>query len=143
MTLVAASVMLGGLAVSRGQDDAPQAAGQAQPPGGPDAATADLLVTLQHVSGKSDQFRGEVVSLELILDAAGRLDQVHLVTRTGPEADTHIWYNVENLVSVRYQFLAITGKGKVSVRTVAPPPVRPPATPARPSVRPLEPEDYR
>jgi hypothetical protein len=105
--------------------------------------TADLEVTLTHVSGQVESFRDELVRMDLIVDPAGRLDQVHLITKTGAEADTHIWYSVGNLVSVRYRFLAITGKGKVSVRTYTPPQVKPPADSLPHAVPAIEPEDYR
>ena len=106
-------------------------------------AGADLVVTLEHVGGKSETFKDEVVRMELILASSGRLDQVHLITKSGAEADTHIWYNMDNLVCVRYQFLAITGKGKVSVRTITPPTVKPPSDSVKKDVVPLDPEDYR
>ena len=108
-----------------------------------DAPTHDLEVHLQHVTGQVDTFDRQIVRLELILAPSGRLDQVHLVTRTGSEADTHIWYNVDNLVSVRYRFVQITGKGKVTVRALQPPELQAPTDATRPLIRPLDPEDYR
>jgi hypothetical protein len=131
---------------------ADQQAGPSAPSGGAASAAdqaesptpgADLKVTLEHVSGKTDTYGPEIVKLELILDGLGKLDQVHLVTKTGAEADTHIWYNVANLVSVRYQFLEITGKGKVTVRALASPVLRETPDRAPRQVVPLDPEDYR
>jgi hypothetical protein len=119
------------------------AVSQEAAPSGPQDAKLDLEVTLEHVSGKVDHYGAEVVRLELILDATGRLDQVHMINRTGADADTHIWYNVANLVSVRYRFLEITGKGKVAVRTIAPPPVKEPLPIPRRRLDPLDPDDYR
>ncbi|MFH1417669.1 MAG: hypothetical protein ABII12_05205 [Planctomycetota bacterium] len=104
---------------------------------------ADLVVTLEHVGGKSETFKDEVVCMELILGPSGQLRQVHLITKSSTEADTHIWYNVDNLVCVKYQFLAITGKGRVSVRTITPPAVKTPTDASKQEVAPLDPEDYR
>jgi hypothetical protein len=115
------------------------AADQAQPP----TPDADLTVTLEHVSGKTDTYGPEIVKLELILDGLGKLDQVHLITKTGAEADTHIWYNVANLVSVRYRFLEITGKGKVTVRALASPVLKESEDRAPRPLVPLDPQDYR
>ena|GEM_PF-3878388 len=111
----------------------------------PDEAVshADLQVSLEHVGGKVDTFADRIVRMELILDPAGRLDQVHLITRTGQDADTHIWYNVDNLVLVRYRFLEITGRGKVTVRTITPLPLAEPAPSSRKQITPLDAEDYR
>ena len=103
---------------------------------------SDLIVDIEHAGGKVDTFSDEIVRLELVLSRAGRLDQLHLITQTGPDADTHIWYNMDNLVSVRYRFLEITGKGKVVVRTFAAPRVETPAAPPR-EIPALDPEDYR
>jgi len=114
-----------------------------KPPTTAPAAVSDLLVTLEHVGGKVETFKDEVDRMELILDAAGKLSQVHLIIRSGPEADTHAWYNVNNLVAVRYQFLAITGKGKVSVRTTTPPTLKPPRDVLKKDLQAVEPEDYR
>ena len=140
MTLRALSI--GGLlvvsAVLLGQSDPVPTSAPAEP-----AMISDLVVQLVHVGGKVDTFKDEVDRLELILGPTGQLDQVHLITRSGFEADTHVWYNMSNLVSVRYQFLAITGKGKVSVRTVQPPTIPPQADTPRRAVPPIEPEDYR
>jgi len=107
------------------------------------AAVSDLLVMLEHVGGTKETFKDEVERMELIVDAAGKLSQVHLITRSGNEADTHVWYNVNNLVAVRYQFLAITGKGKVSVRTTTPPTLKPPKDVLKKDLQAIEPEDYR
>jgi len=105
---------------------------------------SDLVVTVKPAGGGAvDVYKDEVVRLELILDSAGKLDQVHLVTKSGTEADTHIWYNVDNLVSVQYQFLAITGKGKVVVRGLEPPRVKEsPQTRAK-LLAPIDPDDYK
>ncbi len=126
------------------------ALGQSEPtrPGEPahagaEQARSDLLVTLEHVGGRIEVFGDEVYRLELILDASGKLDQVHLIIRSAEEVDTHVWYNVDNLVSVRYRFVEITGKGKVMVRTVTPPKIKPPTVTHKSEVPALEPEDYR
>lgn len=109
----------------------------------PEEVVSDLVVTLRHVGGTEEVFKDEIVRMELVLDIAGRLDQVHLVTRTGTEADTHIWYNMNNLVSVRYQFLAITGKAKVTVRALSTPKALETVDSPRDRVAPLKPDDYR
>jgi len=138
---VFAMMMLAGLAAFVGSALSEERAKEKTPPA-QQKPISDLIVTLQHVSGKVETFKDEVARLELILDETGRLDQVHLIARTGSEADTHIWYNVNNLVSVRYQFLAITGKGKVAVRTLAAP--KPKAKiDFRKELQPLSPDDYR
>lgn len=116
-------------------------AGTAAPPA--DEALSDLVVTLAHTNGTVDKYQDEIARMDLILDQSGRLDQVHLITRTGPEPDTHIWYNMDNLVSVRYQFLAITGKGKVSIRTIAAPPTKASPDAQKRALEALDPEDYR
>jgi hypothetical protein len=140
-------VLAGWMGASTGQG-----AGQVAPSGGLALAAdqaetptpdADLTVTLEHVSGKTDTYGPEIVKLELILDGLGKLDQVHLVTKTGAEADTHIWYNVANLVSVRYRFLEITGKGKVTVRALASPVLKESPDQAPRPLVPLDPQDYR
>ncbi len=115
----------------------------AQPAATGQDSPADLVVTLEHLGGKAETFKDEVVRMELILDPAGQLRQVHLITKSGSEADTHIWYNVDNLVCVKYQFLAITGKGRVTVRTIAPPAVKTPTDASKREIAPLDPEDYR
>jgi hypothetical protein len=121
--------------------------GSAQPDvlaqGQEEGTAHDLDVNVQLIDGTVISHGPEVSRLELILDAAGGLDQVHLVTRTGDEADTHIWYNVRNLVSVKYRFLAITGKGKVHVRSLQGPQLEAPEAARLQRVKPLIPEDYR
>ena len=124
-----------------GQANAPNTSPAPAPAGQP--FVSDLVVTLEHVGGKVETFKDASARMELILSAAGRLDQVHLITQSGHEADTHIWYNVNNLVSVRYQFLAITGKGKVTVRALAPPTLKPATESAKKGIPAVEPEDYR
>jgi hypothetical protein len=139
--LTIASAVLVCLAVLNGFGTADQAAAPSAAPAS--QPTADLVVTLQHVGGKTEVFRDEVTRMELILDSAGRLNQVHLILSSGPEPDTHVWYNVSNLVSVRYQFLAITGKGRVSVRLMTPPKAKETADDPRKALAPLDPDDYR
>jgi len=109
----------------------------------PEVSAADLEVTLEYVGGNVATYGEEIVRLELILDPGGRLDQVHLITHTGSEADTHIWYNMDNVVSVRYRFLEITGKGKVTVRTFTALPRAEPSAGATKKLHPLDAEDYR
>jgi hypothetical protein len=121
----------------------PPAQTPARQPAASQESGADLVVTVEHVGGKVETFKDEVVRMELVLNSAGRLEQVHLITKSAAEADTHCWYNMDNLVCLRYQVLAITGKGKVSVRTIAPPAVKPPAETVKKDVVPLDPEDYR
>jgi hypothetical protein len=106
-------------------------------------AAHDLEVTVQLMDGTKLSHGKEITQLELILDANGGLDQVHLITRAGAEADTHIWYNVRNLVSVQYRFLSITGKGKVRIRTLQRPELEAPEAAKLQRVRPLLPEDFR
>ena len=102
-----------------------------------------MRVWLEHVGGKETVYDEQLVRMELILNGTGRLEQIHLILRSGPEADTHAWYNVDNLVSVRYQFLEITGKGKISVRTTAPPVLKDSeSTPSKPIDQVLI-DDYR
>ena len=124
-----------------GQTNTPNTSPALAPAGQP--SVSDLVVTLEHVGGKVETFKDEIARMELILSAAGRLDQVHLITQSGHEPDTHIWYNVNNLVSVRYQFLAITGKGKVTVRALTPPTLKPATEAAKKGIPVVEPEDYR
>ncbi len=135
LAVLACLVILHGLG-SAGEAAAPAGASASQP-------SADLVVTLQHVGGKTEVFKDEIDRIELVLDAAGRLDQVHLILRSGSEPDTHVWYNVSNLVSVRYQFLAITGKGKVTVRSMSAPKIKAVPDDPRKTLSPLDPDDYR
>lgn len=136
LTVALASVLLTCVTVRALSQDAAGEPERAVP-------AADLEVTLEYVGGKTATFSKEIVRLELILNPAGRLDQLHLVTRTGPDADTHIWYNVDNLVSVKYRFIEITGKGKVSVRTFTAPALREGTTGPPKEIVPLDSEDYR
>ena len=138
--LIALAVLVG-LATLNGLADADKAVAPAAAPAS--QPSADLIVTLQHVGGKTETFKDEIDRMELVLNAAGRLDQVHLILRSGSEPDTHVWYNVGNLVSVRYQFLAITGKGKVTVRTMSSPKTRAVPDDPRKALSPLDPDDYR
>lgn len=142
VTLIVTSAAWVGRAVSQEPVDeaAANTSAAVEPPA---EILADLVVTLQQVGGKVETFKEEIVRMELILGPSGRLDQVHLITKTGQEADTHIWYNMNNLVSLRYQFLAITGKGKVVVRSITPPQLKPTKDTVQRSVTPLDPEDYR
>ena len=140
ITLIALAVLVG-LAALDGFGDAGKAAAPAAEPAS--QPSTDLIVTLQHVGGKTEVFKDEITRMELVLNSAGRLDQVHLILRSETEPDTHVWYNVSNLVSVRYQFLAITGKGKVTVRMMAPPKAKEAVDDPRKALAPLDPDDYR
>ncbi len=139
-TLIALAVLVG-LATLDGFGDAGKAVVPAAEPAS--QPSTDLIVTLQHVGGKVEVFKDEITRMELVLNNAGRLDQVHLILRSETEPDTHVWYNVSNLVSVRYQFLAITGKGKVTVRMMTPPKAKEAADDPRKNLSPLDPDDYR
>ncbi len=114
-----------------------------QPATAETAPNADLVVTLEHLGGKIDTYGAEIERMELVLSWEGRLEQVHLITRSGSEADTHVWYNAGNLVSVRYHFAEITGKGKVAVRLMASPQAKDQGERRATEIAPLDPEDYR
>ena len=68
--------------------DVPESTSRPSPSGAGAEVVSDLLVSIQQVGGKIEEFKDEIVCCELILDDAGRLDQVHLITRGGAEADT-------------------------------------------------------
>ena len=141
-------IVLIAVLLEQGQDVVLDNAGEPGPVGhwttiNQQVGVSDLQVTVTHVGGKVETFGDEIVRLELILDATGRVDQVHIIARSGTEADTHIWYNVNNLVALRYRFLEITGKSKVVVRAFAPPELARPEQSVRKKVVPLDPEDYR
>jgi hypothetical protein len=89
------------------------------------AATApkllsDIEVTVRHLDGKEETFKKEVASLELIVTPDGSIRYVHLILIGGTEKDTHLWYNYNNIASLRYRFLHITGKGKVAIKQITP-----------------------
>ena len=68
----------------------------------------DVEVTVRHLDGKEETFKKEVASLELIVTPDGSIRYVHLILIGGTEKDTHLWYNYNNIASLRYRFLHIT-----------------------------------
>ena len=78
--------------------------------------TADIEVTVRHLDGSVETYSREVATLELVVDASSEIRYVHMVLVSGREKDTHCWYNYRNLAGLTYRFLAITGKGKVSLK---------------------------
>lgn len=76
----------------------------------------DLVVEIRHLDGTVEKFGREVALMEIILGPASTIQYVHLILVTGAEKDTHAWYNYEQIAGFRYQFTAITGKGKVKIK---------------------------
>lgn len=79
----------------------------------------DIEVTVRHLDGTVEVFGREVAKLDLVLAPDGTIKYVHMTLLTDGEKDTHLWYNYANLAGLRYRFLAITGKGKVSVKQIS------------------------
>jgi hypothetical protein len=52
------------------------------------------------------------------------------------------WFNYENLASLKYRFLAITGKGKVKVRKLAAFETQP-TTGLKPKIGEIEVDDFK
>lgn len=103
---------------------------------------SDLTVVIRHLNGDTDTYAGELTDLDLVVDPTGRLQYIHCVLVSGTERDTHVWYNFENVSSVKYRFHAITGKAKVSVKQLASPTVKEkPGLPAK--IDRLDVEDYK
>ena len=84
-----------------------------------DASRIDIEVTVRHLNGREEVFGREVAKLDIVLAPDGSIKYVHMVLLTDGEKDTHLWYNYANLAGLRYRFLAITGKGKVSVKQIS------------------------
>jgi len=112
----------------------------ATPP--PAKMAKDLTVTVRHANGDVETYGDELTNLDLVVDEHGRLTFLHCVLISGEEKDTHVWYNMANLASVKYRFHTITGKSKVAVKRLKPLPVTPkPGVPRK--VDELDVEDYK
>jgi hypothetical protein len=114
-----------------------------QDAGAAGGAVQDIEVTVRHSGGNVETFGREVVMMEIIVDQAGQIHMVHMVLVGGTEKDTHVWYNFANLASLRYRFLHITGKGKVRIRQLQGLKLAPADASLKPTITPLEVEDYK
>jgi hypothetical protein len=108
-----------------------------------EAAIQDIEVTIRHSGGTVETFGKEVVLMEIIVDPTGQIHMVHMILVGGTEKDTHAWYNFDNIVSLRYRFLHITGKGKVRIRQLQGLKLAPADASLKPTITPLEVEDYK
>lgn len=79
------------------------------------SSKADLELTIRHLNGSTESFSKELAELQIVVGSDSMVKYIHLVLVSGNEKDTHAWYNMDNIVSFRYRFLAITGKGKVKL----------------------------
>lgn len=76
----------------------------------------DIELTIRHTDGSTEKYGSELAELEIVVGPDSVIKYLHLVIVGGKEKDTHAWYNIENVVSFKYRFLAITGKGKVKLK---------------------------
>ncbi len=76
----------------------------------------DIIVTIRHTDGSVEEFSNEVAALEIIVAPNSMIEYIHLILVGGSEKDTHYWYNFNQLAGFKYQFKAITGKGKVKLK---------------------------
>lgn len=139
--LLCAALLLG--AASSGAWAAPAPAKPAKKPAPTAAAPAvkpagDILVTVA-TAGGTFTYGGDLVSMDILVDDTGLIRMLHLIHVSGQEKDTHTWYNFEAVQRFSYRYFAITGKGKVRVKKIAPPP----ATGEEGAVPPVRYEEFR
>ncbi|OVE75583.1 hypothetical protein BVX97_04135 [bacterium E08(2017)] len=75
----------------------------------------DIEVTIRHTDGTKDTFKENMKEMQIIVGADSMIKYLHLTIIGDDEKGVHAWYNVDNIASFRYKFLAITGRGKVKL----------------------------